>query len=349
MDLVLEIADAYCLDQVYATLFPKTGPWLSTMELKQMNSINSISSINSKANFQRDLTIHNDAYGSPFLFPPNDYTFASSLPRDNIIRESISLFLITWVFGYIIYLGVAGLSYVFVFDKENFNHPKFLKNQVRLEISQALSAIPVMTLMTVPWFLGEVRGHSKLYWNVEDYGTFYLYAQFPLFVLFTDMCIYCAHRWLHWPSVYKHLHKPHHKWIIPTPFASHAFHPVDGYVQSLAYHVYPFLFPLHSVAYVLLFGFINFWTVMIHDGEYLARDPIINGSACHTVHHLYFNYNYGQYTTLWDRLGKSHRVPDQELFDKTLKKSKSTWKKQDEKIDKIRQKVEGKDDRVYKK
>lgn len=45
----------------------------------------------------------------------------------------------------------------------------------------------------------------------------------------------------------QHLHKQHHTFKIPTPFASHAFHPLDGFLQSLPYHVYPFIFPLHKV------------------------------------------------------------------------------------------------------
>lgn len=39
----------------------------------------------------------------------------------------------------------------------------------------------------------------------------------------------------HHPSIYKFVHKPHHKWIVPTPYAALAFHPVDGYAQSLPY------------------------------------------------------------------------------------------------------------------
>jgi sterol desaturase/sphingolipid hydroxylase (fatty acid hydroxylase superfamily) len=36
---------------------------------------------------------------------------------------------------------------------------------------------------------------------------------------------------------------------------------------------------------------------------------VINGAACHTMHHLYFNYNYGQFTTFWDRVGGTYQVP----------------------------------------
>lgn len=107
-------------------------------------------------------------------------------------------------------------------------------------------------------------------------------------------------------------HKPHHLWKIATPFASHAFHPVDGFMQSLPYHVYPFLFPLHKVTYLGLYIFVNVWTISIHDGDYrvprLLRH-VINGSAHHTDHHLYFDYNYGQYFTLWDKIGGSYKSP----------------------------------------
>jgi Delta7-sterol 5-desaturase len=134
---------------------------------------------------------------------------------------------------------------------------------------------------------------------------------------------------------------------MPTPFASHAFHPVDGWAQSVPYHVFPFVMPLQKFAYIILFVFINIWTVMIHDGEYVADNPIINGAACHTMHHLYFNFNYGQFTTLWDRLGGSYRKPNDELFQRELKKSKSEWQKQSDEMAKFVKEVEGKDDRTY--
>lgn len=87
---------------------------------------------------------------------------------------------------------------------------------------------------------------------------------------------------------------------------------------------------------------------MIHDGEYMSNDPIVNGAACHTIHHLYFNYNYGQFTTLWDRLGGSYREPEKELFDKNMKTDKTLWSKQAKEMDSIRKNVEGgSDDRVY--
>jgi lathosterol oxidase len=227
--------------------------------------------------------------------------------------------------------------------------------------------MPGIALLTVPFFLAEVRGYAKLYDSPAD-APFPLYniVQFPFFILFTDCFIYWIHRGLHHPMVYKRLHKPHHKWIMPTPFASHAFHPIDGWAQSIPYHVFPFLFPLQKFAYIGLFVTINVWTIMIReylwllrtafqqttnfttdDGEYVANSPIINGAACHTMHHLYFNYNYGQFTTLWDRLGGSYRKPNEELFSRESKMSKAEWEKQSKEMETIQQSVEGVDDRTY--
>jgi lathosterol oxidase len=252
------------------------------------------------------------------------------------------------IFGLVIYYACATFSYVFIFDKATFAHPKYLKNQVRQEIWQTNKSLPGMAVLTAPIFLAEVRGYSKMYdLSSSGPGTWYDFLQFPFFILFTDLFIYWIHRGLHHPLVYKQLHKPHHKWIMPTPYASHAFHPFDGFSQSVPYHVFPFLFPLQKFAYVFLFVFINVWTVLIHDGEYVANSPIINGAACHTMHHLYFNYNYGQFTTLWDRLGGSYRKPNDELFRKELKFCQTEWARQTKEMEKIVKEVEGQDDRTY--
>ncbi|CAG8509202.1 4037_t:CDS:2 [Paraglomus occultum] len=160
-------------------------------------------------------------------------------------------------------------------------------------MSLSVSGFPITTAVTIPWFVGEVRGYSLLYDDVEKYGWWYLIASVPMFLLFTDFCIYWIHRWLHHPLIYKHLHKKY--------------------------------------MYLGLFVFVNIWTILIHDGAYLTSNPLINGAAHHTLHHLYFNYNYGQYFTLWDRVGGTHRLPGDEQY--KLKKNNMIWEKQAREVD----------------
>ncbi|KAG0648495.1 Sterol-C5-desaturase [Hyphodiscus hymeniophilus] len=338
MDIALELCDTYIFDHVYAVLLPASP---APFNLKSGVS---------NATFW-------DASSSPWQyepasqyisFEPREAAYLSQWTRDNIIRQLISLYFITWIAGASIYFIVSSLSYIFVFDKTTFKHPKFLKNQIRMEIRQAVSAMPWIAVMTVPFFFAEIQGYSKLYDSTADApSSWYNYLQFPLFLIFTDFCIYCIHRGLHHPLVYKSLHKAHHKWIMPTPYASVAFHPVDGFLQSVPYHVFPFIFPLQKFAYLGLFFFVQLWTVFIHDGQYVAHGTILNGAACHTMHHLYFNFNFGQYTTLWDRLGGSYRKPNEELFRRESKMAAKQWEEQVKEMEKVVKEVEGEDDRSY--
>ena len=61
-------------------------------------------------------------------------------------------------------------------------HPRFLKGQVRQEIVMSLKSFPVMMLLTLPWFEGEVLGYSKLYDNVDEHGWLWLFVSIPMYV-----------------------------------------------------------------------------------------------------------------------------------------------------------------------
>jgi len=60
---------------------------------------------------------------------------------------------------------------------------------------------------------------------------------------------------------------PHalHRYVmpVPTPFASLAFHPLDGYSQSVPYHLVVFILPIHKWVYLGLFVIINLWTIVV--------------------------------------------------------------------------------------
>lgn len=124
---------------------------------------------------------------------------------------------------------------------------------------------------------------------------------FSSYLVFTDYGIYWIHRWEHHPICYKWLHKPHHKWIskrscfvasprviltflllslVPTPFASHAFHPLDGYLQSIPYHVFIFVFPFHRALYLTLFVLINFWTILVSNPNKYISPPCSCADGC---------------------------------------------------------------------
>ncbi|KAJ8517089.1 hypothetical protein ONZ45_g5679 [Pleurotus djamor] len=320
MDLVLEICDHFLLDKVWASVVPLSAFAQSPEALHALNVSTSALPLVASTKWS--------TFVSRLPHPPlpmdemkSIYSSAalpavSAWPRDYIPRQLISLTVITYIGIHVLYFLFAWISYKFIFNHDMMRHPRFLKDQVKLEIQCSLRAFPGMIALTLPWFQGEVMGYSRLYNNVEDYGWFYLFASVPLYLVFTDYGIYWIHRILHVPAIYKYIHKPHHKWIIPTPFASHAFHFVDGYAQSLPYHIFIYVFPLHRLLHLVLFVLVNFWSIFIHDSDMITGHPlekIINGPAHHTLHHIYFTVNYGQYFTWADRWGGSYRQPESSL------------------------------------
>ncbi|XP_071785341.1 lathosterol oxidase-like [Asterias amurensis] len=247
-------------------------------------------------------------------------------------RQFLSLFLITISSGILVYISSAAFNYYFLFDHRLERHPLFLKNQKWLEITTSLKILPVIGVFTAAMFFVEVRGYSKLFDGSPQPGSFGLLLNIRDivgFIFFTDCAIYWIHRAMHHRLLYRRIHKMHHIWKVPTPFASHAFHPIDGFLQSVPYHIYPFMFPLNKYVYLVLFFLVNVWTISIHDGDYRVPAilrPFINGSAHHSDHHLYYNYNYGQYFTLWDRIGGSFKTPSafegKSLVDDILEKER---------------------------
>ncbi|KAK3824965.1 MAG: sterol delta 5,6-desaturase ERG3 [Benniella sp.] len=348
MDVILDLADEYVFNRVYSSLpaLPLPDLTAAIAALPSWSECLSFANSSSSSSSPSPIAaIAQNVYSA--LWASN--LSLHSLPTDNIFRQTLSLYVLTYLGALIMYFAFATPSYFLVFDQNHKKHPKYLKNQIKLEIMMSMKALPNIAVMTVPWLLGEVRGWSQLYSHihrkdnifgplaplVEPFldGWGYVAVSIIGFLLFTDMGIYWVHRWLHHPLLYKRLHKPHHKWIIPTPFSSHAFHPVDGYMQSVPYHLFVFLVPMQKYIYLVMFSLVNLWSVLIHDGEYLVNSAVINSAAHHAVHHLYFNYNYGQYSTLWDRIGGSYRTPDAALYDPTLRMDKAVWKKQAKDVD----------------
>jgi lathosterol oxidase len=255
----------------------------------------------------------------PYLFDPI-YTHVPRLvdpswtppPPSDRYRQFLSAYLVLWWGGSLLYLVCASLSWLFLFDKKLRKDKFFLPNQEFQEMKVALSTVFIMAFPQAIAFYLEMLGYARLHDKpiVGTAGWLMLIGNCVFYILFTDCLIYWIHRWLHHPVLYGPIHKLHHKWIVSTPFASHAFHWLDGYLQGLPYHIFVFLFPMNKFVYVIFFIIVNMWTVSIHDGAGFYKGIILNGSDHHTIHHRQFTYNYGQYFTFWDRLCGTHKAPE---------------------------------------
>jgi Delta7-sterol 5-desaturase len=174
MDLILSFADDYLLDNAWAHIVPASAFTPSQSSFTPPIAFPQISPWHHFLLTLLPRPPLNSTQLSSILIP------VSAWPREYIPRQLISLSVITLIGIFLLYFISAGLSYFCIFNHDLMNHPRFLKNQVKLEIQCSLRAFPGMTLLTLPWFEAEVRGYSKLYDNVDDYGLVYLFFSIPL-------------------------------------------------------------------------------------------------------------------------------------------------------------------------
>lgn len=240
-------------------------------------------------------------------FEPEKY----SLTRKFVVMW-VMLTILTWLF----YFTICPITFYLFFKRRKPSGENVAawemregKDQVWNEIFTSTWSIMVMAAMTAPFELLVESGYTKIYWETDKYGLFYLLVGSPLlFLAFSDTCIYWIHRALHHRLLYAPIHKLHHRYKETTPFSAYSFHPLDGWLQGLPYHLFIFVFPMHHITYFLSLAIVGLWTINIHDRVTLKL-PFVNGAAHHTVHHTGFNYNYGQYFVFWDKLGGSFRDP----------------------------------------
>jgi len=256
---------------------------------------------------QMEVPVHliNEYLLNPLL--PESYHAPNFWPA-----QMFSCWLEACIGGLIFYFAFASLSYYFFFRWNRDNYypttlPEDLTEQIKVEIGIAIRSLPRMAVLFAPFTYGVTRGWSKMYYSVDEYGWLYLGSSVFMFLFLTDGMIYYIHRGLHHPSIYNAIHKLHHTYRYTTPFSSHAFHWVDGWAQGVPYYIVVYIFPLHSILWILMFIFVNFWTIFIHDQvDFAANSKVIMSTGHHTIHHTHFKFNFGQYFTFWDRINNTH-------------------------------------------
>lgn len=212
MDAILELADDLLLDRLYAYLLPapstSTHPFPTFLHSLASSVHHSLapspSTTPSPISLLSSETSTSTSTLSPSSLTPLSH---SAWPRDCLPRLLLSLFSLTWAASFIMYFLFATGSYYLIFDRRLEYHPKFARGQKWREVKMSLTAMPTISAMTLPWFIGEVRGRSMLYDRVDEYGWAWLVMSAVLYMVWNDVTIYWIHRAVHHKSLYKYIHK----------------------------------------------------------------------------------------------------------------------------------------------
>ena len=231
-------------------------------------------------------------------------------------------FAVLFAGGVLFYIFTSGTSYLYycVWRRERF-FPGWDPStptehaQRRAEWTWAFYNLLGNAVLTAPIHHALITGRTKIYFDFQDHGWGWYAASFAVVLLFTEPLVYWAHRILHHPFLYRHIHVHHHKFRTPSPWTSMAFHPLDSFAQAAPHHLLIFLLPLHVSVYGFFLMFLQVWSTFIHERVTWVHWSAINYTAHHTLHHKLNKSNYGQFFTFCDRLFGSYKSPEGIVYD----------------------------------
>lgn len=154
-------------------------------------------------------------------------------------------------------------------------------------------------------------GHTALYvWTSFD-DLWYIPLSILALFFYIDINAYYQHRLFHFPFLYKHFHKWHHRYKSPTAWSATAIHPFEFLLFQFQLMWPTFVFPLHAAVYGVMMAYVWFYGILDHSGIYLDSIwPWQVDSKFHDDHHRYFHCQFGQNLNWWDRLHGTMRNPD---------------------------------------
>lgn len=151
------------------------------------------------------------------------------------------------------------------------------------------------------WIL--TGGHTALYMGLSLADLWYAPFSLVAFFFYVDINAYYQHRLFHFPFLYRHFHKWHHRYKAPTAWSATAIHPVEFLLFQFQLMWPTFVFPMHYAIFGFILMYVWYYGIIDHSGIFMTSIwPWQNDSKFHDDHHRYFHCQFGQNLDWWDRL-----------------------------------------------
>ncbi len=154
-------------------------------------------------------------------------------------------------------------------------------------------------------------------------------AMFYVVIAWSTAHFYFVHRLLHYGPVYRAAHELHHRNVNTGPWTGIAMHPLEHAIYFSLFVLWWFV-PVHPVVVILTGFFQGLSPALSHSGfDFIkaGRLRLSTGDWYHQLHHQYFNFNYGNTPTPFDRLFGSWHDGSRESLERHKRRQRARRKR----------------------
>jgi sterol desaturase/sphingolipid hydroxylase (fatty acid hydroxylase superfamily) len=188
-----------------------------------------------------------------------------------------------------------GTSFKYSASWPGIHKPTFLFRNQTIDnmIWTYASAIPIVSAYQVLMLWAFANGNINII-NLPEHPVFFIGLMLAIPVI-DEVHFYLIHRLLHWPPLYRWVHKLHHKNVNPGPWSGLAMHPIEHLLYFSSVLVY-WVIPAHPVHLLVQLADLQLTPSIGHTGFdkllLSERIAISTDGYAHYLHHKYFECNY---------------------------------------------------------
>ena len=235
-------------------------------------------------------------------------------------------------------MTIAGLAYLAIWkiwgdrlERRRILPERLDANQMSRELRWSFTTFAIYSLLGSCMYLLYRGGYTRYYANVADRGWAWFFFSIVLMTVLHDAYFYWTHRLLHLKWFYRHAHRVHHESRNPSPWAAFSFHPTEAAISFGIIPLVIVLIPYHVGAVAIFLAYMTATNVMGHLGyEIFPRGfagnrvgGLYNTATHHAIHHNRVNWNYGLYSSVWDRIMGTNDNGYEALYDSIVSRTPS--------------------------
>ena len=233
-------------------------------------------------------------------------------------NSPLSYWLVAFVVGGFVFAVYNGYFKARKIQPNGFNW-KIFRNEIVFGIVNVLISATALGYLT-----STLTSYGIIEFNDAPAAWWVVVLEYAAYFFLFDTWFYWWHRPMHVDPMYTWVHKLHHRSTSPNLLTTISVNPLESFINGGFVPLFTAVLTVHSETMLWIAPTNIVMGFYVHSGyEFLPRwwnktwaTKWFITTTFHDQHHKYFRWNFGGYTTIWDRICGTTRTNYESDFEK---------------------------------